>query len=409
MPMNEPSLALFRRVEGDTVIRSGKLFHVGDYPDKRFSMNEAELSAACVDFSPAPVRVEHLPTIFDGKVGEVRAVRARGEEMFGEVAIPAWLDEVCGEDPIGVSCEFDRTSKKLVGLALVRSPRVSDAAIFSAYAEFARHDTPEGQMVMQDLHDHTARFGAVCSRPAEMHSQHEASAIQQAHDLAVQHGARCQPGTESAPAYYSTDAVSPTDAGTDPGLKEKPMTAWEWLQAKLNSEPAPTSAGGGQPDTPAQMSANEETERLKAELAQRDADLQTERAARAKDRAERIRIEAAAFADGEIAANRLLPCEREALIADFCERAEDDLQAPRTVTFSSSDGEKQGTRIDALRARCALRTSHILTTEQVPEHAATFANRDTPDPAAPAKPERVQALINLSPLRELADQNGRKN
>lgn len=391
--LTEPAdLALFRRVEGDTVIRSGKLFHTGDYPDKQFSMTDAELQASTEGFTSAPVGVEHLPTIFDGKVGEVRALRAAGSELFGEVALPKWLDDVCGPDPLKVSCEWDRESKKLVRLGLVRTPRVSDAAVMSAYAAFtARHDTNAGQGVLQMLHDLTATHGARCKSSAQMHSAHEASALQQAHDLTVQHGARCQTDAAS----YSEDAGQ-----SDPG-KEKPLKPEEFIErmkALFTGEAATTSAGGtAELTAPAAMSGEtEETKKLRA-------DLEHERAARLKERKEHIAQLAATFAEGEITANRALPREKDAIIADFTQSAEDDLRQPVTVTFSESETQKTGSRVDALRARYGMRHPHTLTQEIAKDAVVLFNRQRTAEP----EDEETEAVVQY--IRANAEKTAAKN
>src|SRR5205085_11869415 len=98
------------------------------------------------------------------------SVEARGDELHGIVALPKWLDGALDERK--VSATWDRETKTLAGLALVRNPRVSDAALMAAFAvdeavregdsaveairtlfAAARHDTPEGQLVMQELHN----------------------------------------------------------------------------------------------------------------------------------------------------------------------------------------------------------------------------------------------------------------
>jgi hypothetical protein len=59
---------------------------------------------------------------------------------------------------------------------------------------------------LQQLHDQTARTGAICLPPpgaADFHSQHERNGIQAVHDMTVAHGAMCAPRTGSA---FSGDA-----------------------------------------------------------------------------------------------------------------------------------------------------------------------------------------------------------
>ena len=70
---------------GDFVVRRGTFFRVGEYPDKQFGLSEAEADAAIAGFAPVPLNIEHIPTIFDGKLGMVRRVVAGGADHSGRV------------------------------------------------------------------------------------------------------------------------------------------------------------------------------------------------------------------------------------------------------------------------------------------------------------------------------------
>lgn len=60
----------------------------------------------------------------------------------------------------------------------------------------SRHDTAEGRNALQQVHDITSRFGAVCVAPgklsADFVSKHESGKLQKIHDLAIEGGARCR-------------------------------------------------------------------------------------------------------------------------------------------------------------------------------------------------------------------------
>jgi len=96
---------------------------------------------------------------------------------------------------------------------------------------------------------------------------------------------------------------------------------------------------------------SEELARLRAELDRRD-------------QAERTRAEAAiatdatTFAEAEIAANRAIPAERDALVAAYTEAATDDVAHPRDAG--------QASRVAGLRSRQGLRPAHSLTAELLP-------------------------------------------
>jgi hypothetical protein len=191
---------------GDSVVREGKIFEAGNYPDKNFEMTPDELRRAAAAFQPVPLDLEHTPTVLDGKLGTLEAVRvsADGRTLFGTVRLPRWLDDLLKDGERKVSCTWTAATKRLQKLALVMNPRVSDAALMTCFAQ--RHDTVHGQSLLQQLHDQTARTGAICLPPpgaADFHSQHERNGIQAVHDVTVAHGAMCAPRTGSA---FSGDA-----------------------------------------------------------------------------------------------------------------------------------------------------------------------------------------------------------
>ena len=76
----------------------------------------------------------------------------------------------------------------------------------------SRHDTPQGQSALQEIHNIAARHGAVCKKPAnlsagEFVSKHESSKLQEAHDLAVSGGARCN--EQGSPFFSSSQPDQP--------------------------------------------------------------------------------------------------------------------------------------------------------------------------------------------------------
>lgn len=115
------------------VYRVGKVFEAGDYTDKQFSITPDELEQAIAGFAGCNLGLEHVPTVLDGKIGRLEKVSRDGAELFGVVGIPAWLDALLGDGERKVSAEFDRETKRFCGLHLVRSPRVTDAALMAAF------------------------------------------------------------------------------------------------------------------------------------------------------------------------------------------------------------------------------------------------------------------------------------
>ncbi len=73
--------------DGEWVVRTGKIFECGEFPDKMFSLSEAEADEAIALFRPAQLDVEHMDTVFDGKLGSLVAVWRQGKELIGRVRL----------------------------------------------------------------------------------------------------------------------------------------------------------------------------------------------------------------------------------------------------------------------------------------------------------------------------------
>lgn len=142
--------------EGEFVLRSGKVFEAGDYPDKDFSIDEAELDLAVASFAPVPNDLEHRPTILSGKVGTLEGITRDGKALMGTVKIPKWLDSLIGADPLKVSVAFDRATKRIVGNALTIQPRVGDAQVVAAFTDSA--NPRKGGMMKKLLQALAAQF-----------------------------------------------------------------------------------------------------------------------------------------------------------------------------------------------------------------------------------------------------------
>lgn len=122
--------------EDGFVIKPGKLFQAGEYPDKNYSMTEEEIAAAAAAFTgEVPMNVEHAPSVFDGKLGSIRRVWQEGKELLADFAIPTWLNDLIGGEPLKVSPEWNRDTKRLTAAAWVINPRITDAALFAAFSE----------------------------------------------------------------------------------------------------------------------------------------------------------------------------------------------------------------------------------------------------------------------------------
>jgi hypothetical protein len=128
---------------GDMVFHRGKVFHTGEFPDKGFSLNTDEARAAVSAFSPVNADLEHKNTILDGKLGGLVGVElgADNETLFGTIAEPKWMFDLLGaptpENPRKVSLTWDKSNKRITGIAHTLNPRIQDAAVFNAYADFS--------------------------------------------------------------------------------------------------------------------------------------------------------------------------------------------------------------------------------------------------------------------------------
>lgn len=358
------------------VLRTGKLFACGEYPDKDFSFDADDLTHAVESFAPVAVDLEHVDTVLQGKLGTVRRVWADGEALMGEVALPAWLDAVLDEGSRKVSATWDRATKTLQGLALVRTPRVSDAALMAAFsaahpdeaATFAppRKNTKSGQAALQRMHDLAVSNGARC-KTVPMASYHESQAMQRIHDEAVSHGATCdtlEPTTPPSTTPFTTAHRSPR------------MKFSDWLTGKAREEGIEIDDA----ELQAAFASTAQVETMKAELAARDAQLAEMKATQERQAAEFSRVagerrhaEAVAFANTQVAAHKITPAAAEALVPLL------DRIGAIDATATFAEGESRTADLVAAFV-VALPDLSLFTTEQVTPNAtaALFSQMKTP-------------------------------
>lgn len=136
---------------------NGKVFNVGIFPDKGFSLSLAEMADAIAAFEPVDIDIEHKNTIFDGKLGKLESISfddQNFENLNGQAKLPLWLSEVIGDDPIKVSCQWDTAKKKLTKLSLVKDPRIEDAKLSLA---FSKSEKPPKEPNMPELDEETRK------------------------------------------------------------------------------------------------------------------------------------------------------------------------------------------------------------------------------------------------------------
>ncbi len=408
----------------DLVVRRGPIFKLGAYPDKQFALDLAEAQRAVTAFQPVPIDSEHKESVFDGKLGQLQQIELKGDVLYGSIAVPPWLHDLFPNEPLPVSTTWSRApEKQIIGLALAKHPRVSEAAMMAAFSAAAgeRHDTYDGQDLHQAIHDMAARHGAICNAPAAMVSQHEATGLQAIHDTTIEHGARCsavgQMAFSEALALFAGKRHSGTDqqhldaahaaivkAGATCAAtmsKEQPMDEEQQRQGML----AWLFGTGKKPAAEVTPAAFQATGQLASavgtlQIPDDSAEVKRLKAELAKSQAERITSDATHFADKQIGDHRALPAERESIIAAFTQAAQDD-SAHGVVTF---EGGKTQSRVEQFKAMFAARPAHTLTTELVKTQAgdaAAFAaaNRDKTPAAEADKPmteERRRELLGLT-------------
>lgn len=129
---------------GERVFKKGKIFQCGSYPDKGITVDQDAFAAANDSFAPVPINIEHWPTVLDGRLGELLTVETASDgAVYGLVAVPKELDDLIGQGSVPVSVEIDPETMRVVGLALAKSPRVYDAAIFSNLG--VKHHVRQGE------------------------------------------------------------------------------------------------------------------------------------------------------------------------------------------------------------------------------------------------------------------------
>lgn len=146
--------------DGSLVTRRGPIFVTGDYPDKQFALTEAEADAAIASFRPVAGDVEHTPTVLDGHLGEMRRIWRDGTTIHGEAVVPRWLHTLLDAEKSKVSMAWDRATKQLTGWGWVRSPRISGAALMSAYFTSQNEEITMLQNQLRTIRDRTVALFA---------------------------------------------------------------------------------------------------------------------------------------------------------------------------------------------------------------------------------------------------------
>jgi hypothetical protein len=340
------------------VTRRGKLFHAGAWPDKALTLTEADLDAEVAAFAPVDLEIEHyqtrgLPSIFDGKLGQIDAIWREGADLIARARVPAFVDACWADKGHRISAVWDTATRRLLRAGLVLNPAITDAALTASFAAFA----------------------------GQRHSAADLRDMQQIHDLTTGQGATCDPAhcpTPPGPSLYSAGPSAP---------KEHHMSRMDefvaWLRGEGTENPLPaappagTSVPPGQPDLPGGAAA------FAAERTRLDA----ERAAFAAERAAFARAQYLATATAKVndllAAGKVIPAQNlpgpdgtPALVAAFAQDLADD--AAGAATFAQAGGSRFAARCAAFDAA----PGRDLSRETLPGDAALLPNRTTTPNAA---------------------------
>lgn len=297
------------------VIKKGKIFQAGDYPDKQFSITPQEMMDAIVNFSPVEIDNEHRPSLFDHKMGKLFRVEAgeNGVDLIGSIAIPRWMNEAIGDAPITVSTEWDIPTKRITKLALAKDPRVSDAALVASFNK---------------------------ANPELNKENKKMTLIQSIAELF-----RTADPTELAQLSAEGGEANPTPSSPSTGTNNPTPTPTSAPSPSETSAPTGTPAGqGGGSSTPvatpsapsaASLSNDSEITALKAQVAQ--------------FAAERRVAQAQTFISEQMRDARLLPTQQHLAVAftSALQQIVDDGGSSK-VTFSKADGTQASMDVMAM-------------------------------------------------------------
>lgn len=126
---------------GAYVTRDADLFEAGDYPDRKMTVSEADLSRLASTPGEIPIQVEHAGGPI--KLGFVDGLSAAGKWLRGRLNfIPeasALLDKLGVR---GVSVSVPRDLSRVLEVSVTGSPRVAGAAFYSAGRVQLRETVP---------------------------------------------------------------------------------------------------------------------------------------------------------------------------------------------------------------------------------------------------------------------------
>jgi hypothetical protein len=347
-------------VSGDVVVRPAPVvFRAGKYPfppeeGGDFEMTPQELASFAGSFQGSvPIDVEHTPTVLDGKLGRVHSLKATPEGVLqGQVELPGWLDRLLGASERKLSALWDRATKTLKRVSLVREPRIPDATF--------------NQRLV-------AAFAAA------------APAADPALDPAAA-------GTTDPAAVLQQIAQEVANPDADPA------TCLERIRQLVEDSgyaAVPPAAGGDMAGMSLPADATRREKSLYAKFARRFREQQKkEREAAFAAAVGKGEADVDAFLKSQEARERLLPFQLPTEEAVGKQAARDDAARPAEVSFSRNGQAAKGSRVEAWKAGVLARQPHGRLREALPQQQGTAAFAPTPGQAPPGPDvERVNKLL----------------
>lgn len=120
---------------GEFVTVPALISRAGNYADKGIELTRADFDRTARMVSPeSPISMNlaHLrrgSVLDDAGLGQIQRTWRRGDELWGEIAVPKWLASLARDRGLRlpVSAEWDIKTKTLRGCAWERTPRIGDA------------------------------------------------------------------------------------------------------------------------------------------------------------------------------------------------------------------------------------------------------------------------------------------
>lgn len=417
------------------VVRRALLSRAGSFPDKQIDLTPDDFAAAAKFFEPIPIDLEHLATagrstVLDGHLGELRgvAVGDDGASLFGEVALPKWLDDLLPPDRRKVSLAWDRTTKRIVGLSLVTQPRIADATLFAAFSAATGEDVEDDadtvwfatrkqdertSGLMQHIHDKIAAHDSSMCDPSWKTADfadypQQTKALKGMHDSAVKHGATCS-GSKvkmSVTVPKGDKSVEKKDALValfGDTLDVPDQLTDDQLEAIREVMACSHKAKKEEHVSPASFSETAEFREMQAQINE----------LKMAKRTAELHNEAVVFADSVIRDRKATKIERPNILTGYVQSALDDEAHASVVAFSLGGKAQKGSRLDAFKTLFTERPSlsifsEVTSDDPLPANARVLANFAGPEPADPDKPmtlERRKELLRLTPLGQAAANN----